>query len=185
MTPQKAICMSTPDTDLTTESEPLSTEPLVQARHMAVIETLGGLLSARQIEPEALAAQLGWRTARLKRLLAGKDPVSTITLARITAALGVDFELVIRDSSAQTQATPAADTHPWQAAGLFIGMTTGIALLAYVLGPLLAADTLPPLLYALLGAALFVLARSHWKLHLARRELRALKRYLRTRRDAE
>lgn len=160
------------------------------AKRLAVVETLNGLISARQVGRAELAQRLGWKPARLTRALSGKENLSLNTIAQLAAALGVDFDLTICDGEHPSDEADAGmarhrtpDWHQYIAPfGRFVGLAVGIGGLVYLVLTLFAAEAVSPLLGALLGAALFVLARAQWQLWLARREIRALKRYLKNRR---
>lgn len=159
----------------------------LRARRDAIIETLNGLAAAKGVERPELALRLGWRPARLTRALSGKENISIATLAQITQALGADFEVVIRDAA---EAIAAADPGPPEdalspgqrtlaLAGRYAGMLLGISGVIYLVLQNLAPEAVSPALGALLGAALFALARAQWQLWLARRDIRGLKRYIR------
>ncbi len=162
----------------------------LREKRQAIVETLNGLISARQIERGDLAQRLGWKPARLTRVLAGKETISINAIAQIVAALGVDFDLVIRESGIEASADGSSAltgnaTTSWRddipTVGRFLGMAIGIAGMIYLAFSQLAIEAIEPLMASLLGASVFMLARAHWQLQVARRDIKALKRYLKSR----
>ena len=165
----------------------------LREKRQVIVETLNGLISARQVEHTALAERLNWKPARLTRVLTGKETISINAIAQIVVALGVDFDLVIRESGIDG-VTGGSGPLPGNAAttwrddippvGRFLGMAMGIAGIIYLAISQLAIEALEPLMASLLGASVFMLARAQWQLRVARRDIKALKRYLKNRKVA-